>query len=201
MAKVSKRCSRCGRDFNSDNALKNHIRAKHIGYYILRYVMPVVLTVVLVASALALAASTYLTTPRTSITTSQVEKEELLNRYLTGHDSLSMHIHPVLKIFVDGREVEIPANIGVEPDGRMRYIHTHDATGVIHIESPVYAEFTLGDFMKIWGKRLDTDCFDIYCGTVKVTVNGSPISNPASYVLRDRDNIVVEVTTVGHGEG
>ncbi|MEM1944513.1 MAG: hypothetical protein QXX57_02080, partial [Nitrososphaerota archaeon] len=120
---------------------------------------------------------------------------ELLTRYLSSHDRLVLHIHPTIKILVDGNEIQVPANIGVSPDGRFRYIHTHDATGVIHIESPVYVEFTLGDFMKVWGKKLDSKCFDTYCGYVKVSVNGALVEDPLSYIMRDGDRILVEVTT------
>ena len=37
-------------------------------------------------------------------------------------------------------------------------MHTHDSTGVIHIEAPrssATRKFTLGDFFDIWKKRLD----------------------------------------------
>ena len=193
---MGKRCSRCGREFIGDKALRQHLRVKHPTYYIARHILPVVLLVALVASAIALAAPQYLTSPRTFDTaTTSVDRDQLLTRYLSSHDQLAYHIHPTLRILVDGNEIPVPANIGIEPDGRSRYIHTHDATGVIHVESPIQVDFTFGDFMKIWGKRLDQQCFDTYCGTVTVSVNGNIISDPLSHILRDGDKILVEVKT------
>jgi hypothetical protein len=106
-----------------------------------------------------------------------------------------MHIHQRLKILVDGVEVKVPANIGITPDGRMRVIHTHDETGVIHVESPRCAEFTFGDFLKIWGKSLNSTCFDRYCGKIRFTANGVEVIDPLNYVLRDRDELVLKVIT------
>lgn len=187
-------CNRCGKEFSGDKAYGQHLKVKHPAYYIARHILPIVSTLVLVATALAMVAPQYLASPRTA-TTAAVDRDELLTRYLSSHDKLVLHIHPTIKILVDGNEIQVPANIGIAPDGRMRYIHTHDATGVIHIESPVYAEFTLGDFMKVWGKRLDSQCFDTYCGHVKVSVNGVEVSDPLSYKMRDGDRILVEVNT------
>jgi hypothetical protein len=96
---------------------------------------------------------------------------------------------------VDGAEIKVPANIGIAPDGRMRVIHTHDETGVIHIESPKHMEFTFGDFLKIWGKNLNSTCFDRYCGRIRFTANGVEVADPLNYVLRDKDELVLEVFT------
>jgi len=96
---------------------------------------------------------------------------------------------------VVGAGVKVPSNIGITPDGRMRVIHTHDETGVIHVESPRYAEFTFGDFLKIWVKSLNSTCFDRYCGKIRFTANGVEVIDPLNYVLMDRDELVLEVIT------
>lgn len=36
-------------------------------------------------------------------------------------------------------------------------IHTHDDTGIIHIESPVKRDFTLADFFAVWNKPFSKD--------------------------------------------
>ncbi len=193
---MSRRCSRCGREFTGDRALRQHLRVKHPLYYTARHILPIASLVILVASLIVIAAPQYLTSPRTfDTTTTSVDRDQLLTKYLSSHDQLAYHIHPTLRIVVDGNEIKVPAKIGIEPDGRMRYIHTHDETGIIHIESPVRVDFTLGDFMKVWGKRLDLQCFDIYCGLVKVSVNGIVLADPLSHILRDGDKILVEVIT------
>ena len=75
-----------------------------------------------------MAAFPYLSSPRERLP-ALPEKGRLLETYLTGHENLSMHIHPKLRVLMDGVEVKVPANIGIAPDGRLRVIHTHDETG------------------------------------------------------------------------
>jgi len=169
---------------------------KHPTHYVVRHVLPTASLIILVASVIALAAHQYLTNTRTlNTTTSSMDSDQLHTRYLSSRDGVVYHIHAFLRILVDGNEISVPANIGIEPDGRMKYIHTHDATGTIHIESPVQVEFTFGDFMKVWGKRLDPQCFNTYCGSVKVSVNGNTLADPLTHILQDGDKILVEVTT------
>jgi len=65
-----------------------------------------------------------------------------------------MHIHAHLSISIDGKSVPIPADVGIAPDGSCLYwLHTHDASGVIHIEAPVGTSFTLKNFLDIWKGR------------------------------------------------
>jgi hypothetical protein len=46
----------------------------------------------------------------------------------------------------------VPANIGIdEQAGYLTSLHTHDATGIIHVESPTRRSFNLGDFFDVWG--------------------------------------------------
>ena len=33
--------------------------------------------------------------------------------------------------------------------------HTHDSTGIIHIESPLKRDFTLGQFFDVWKSKLN----------------------------------------------
>jgi hypothetical protein len=113
-----------------------HIRDKHRGYFFVRFRLPW-LALALVLALGAVAAFPYLSSPR-ELPPTLSEKDKLLETYMAGHENLTMHIHPKLRIFVDGAEVKVPANIGIAPDGRMRVIYTHDETGVIHIESPKY---------------------------------------------------------------
>lgn len=62
-----------------------------------------------------------------------------------------MHIHVHLSISIDGKRVPIPANVGIAFDGSCLYrLHTHDASGVIHLEGPGSTTFTLKHFLDIW---------------------------------------------------
>jgi hypothetical protein len=67
------------------------------------------------------------------------------------------HYHAHLDVLKDGKAVAVPANIGITagPDNRANGIsalHTHDTTGVVHIESPTAGQvFTLGQLFTEWG--------------------------------------------------
>ncbi len=64
------------------------------------------------------------------------------------------HVHSQLKIRVDGTEVPVPANIGVRPGVCLYWLHTHDASGLLHVEAPIQREFTLGQFFEVWAQPL-----------------------------------------------
>ena len=67
------------------------------------------------------------------------------------------HYHAHLDVLKDGKPVAVPADIGITagPDHRANGIsalHTHDTTGVVHIESPTAGQvFTLGQLLTEWG--------------------------------------------------
>jgi hypothetical protein len=104
------------------------------------------------------------------------------------------HIHPQLAILIDGVRQTIPANIGIT-NGCMNPLHTHDATGTIHVESPVKLDFTLADFFAVWGKTftkdqiLDSKVDDSH--VITMTVNGKPSTDFENLVLKDDDLIVI----------
>jgi hypothetical protein len=158
-------CPKCGKRFESQKGLSMHIRDKHRGYFFARFRLPW-LALALVFALGFVAAFPYLSSPKEQ-PPALSEKDKLLETYMTGHESLAMHIHPKLRIFVDGAEVRVPANIGIAPDGRMR----------------------------IWGKNLNSTCFDRYCGRIRFTANGVEVADPLNYVLRDKDELVLEVFT------
>ena len=73
-----------------------------------------------------------------------------------GPMGMAEHNHPHLRIMINGREVPVPADIGVDPaSGSMSAVHTHTADGTIHIEAPTAgAVFTLGQLFTEWGVTL-----------------------------------------------
>lgn len=103
-----------------------------------------------------------------------------------GHQNLAQHIHPNLMMIVDGDEVTIPANIGINRQC-MAEIHTHDATGKIHIETVApNVTFTLGDFFNVWGESFEKENY-----TVLMTVNGSTTEANPDHVFTDEEIIVL----------
>jgi hypothetical protein len=106
------------------------------------------------------------------------------------------HIHAHVDIFVDGKRVTVPQSIGINPGaGWLTELHTHDARGVIHIESPeADDEFTLGQFFAEWGVFLNGRCVGAYCDGLKWYVNGEQqTGNPAGHVLESHDEIAIVV--------
>lgn len=72
-----------------------------------------------------------------------------------AQEGTAQHIHPYLRIVLEGRAVTIPAYVGIRDlgGGAACYepLHTHDASGIIHIESASPTQlFTLGDFFTVW---------------------------------------------------
>jgi hypothetical protein len=109
------------------------------------------------------------------------------------------HTHQHLDVYVDGARVTVPANIGIDRDtGVLSPIHTHDATGIIHVESPVVRDFTLGQIFDVWGVRFDAHCVGGICDgsgrVLTVYVNGQPFGgDPRSIVLQAHAEIVVAI--------
>src|SRR3989344_5874306 len=105
-----------------------------------------------------------------------------------------MHIHPEVGITIDGQKQELPENIGVTA-ACMRPIHTHDATGVIHIESPVVRDFTLEEFFRVWDKPFNRELlFDKTVDAdhrIVMTVDGTPSEEFGDLVLRDHQQVVI----------
>jgi len=136
-------------------------------------------------------------------------------------EHVDYHVHAHLDVFVNGAPVVIPGGVGIEITdpavhkfGESGYggipatgceqacispLHTHDTDGVIHVEAPAKAIFTLGQFFKELGVRLDAACVDQYCapGTpVVVYVDGQPqTGNPADIEFRDLQEIAIVIGT------
>lgn len=105
-----------------------------------------------------------------------------------------LHIHAYLEIYVNGQQVQVPANTGIVLNQNCLYpLHVHDGEpNIIHVESPVQATYTLGAFFDIWGQPLSTTKFmgntvdaahplviKVYDANGKLTTyTGNPLSVP-----------------------
>ncbi len=104
------------------------------------------------------------------------------------------HIHPHLQITILGKEEIIPANTGI--NGLcMHSIHTHDATGLLHVEAPVKKDFTLGDFFAVWGKTFNSkQILDFKADNthaIHMSVNGKKVDTYENYIFQDKDQIII----------
>lgn len=108
-----------------------------------------------------------------------------------------LHIHQHLDIYIAGTHVPVASGIGVHAAaGFISPIHTHDDTGIIHVESPTVETFTLGQFFDVWGERFTADCISMFCSsgdrTLKVFVNGNLyVGDPRAIILSPHEEIVV----------
>ncbi len=109
------------------------------------------------------------------------------------------HIHPELKIVVDGEEIILPEDIGITSTC-MNSIHTHTDLPIIHVESPVQKDFTLGDFFAVWDKPFDSmhvaDFAADTAGQVRVSINGVEVDTYENTIFYDKDKIVIEAQSV-----
>jgi hypothetical protein len=125
---------------------------------------------------------------------------------MLGSEGNVKHIHAHLDVQVDGQAVSVPADIGIDrASGTISPLHTHDATGVIHIESPVKRQFSLGEFFSEWDVSLSTDNIGALRAAdgknLRVFVNGTQkTGNPATITFGPHDEIAVIYGTPPPGE-
>lgn len=107
-----------------------------------------------------------------------------------------LHWHPELTIVINGEKQEIPANIGIGVTHQP--IHTHDATGVIHMEISGLVrqdDIKLGRFFEIWGEEFNSNCIFDQCsgseGKMKMLVNGKENTEFENYHMQDKDKIEI----------
>jgi hypothetical protein len=116
---------------------------------------------------------------------------------MLGSEGTVEHIHVHLDVIVNGQPVTVPAGIGIDESARqISPLHTHDTTGVVHVESPAKASFSLGQFFSEWQVALSgTNLGGLTAdGThvLKAYVNGKPYTgNPAGIIFNAHDEIAL----------
>ena len=127
-------------------------------------------------------------------------------------ERLAFHIHAHLQIYVDGQQRALPPGIGVVPPLQVQqtaqgpfvvggagfyWLHTHDDSGVVHVESPVQRAFTLGELFDLWGQPLGPDRVGPATGAVTAIVDGVVIGgDPRDIPLTAHAVIQLDVGTV-----
>ena len=107
------------------------------------------------------------------------------------------HVHAVLKVYTNGKQTPVPANIGIDPQGRfISPIHTHDTSGVVHMESEKFYPFTLGEFINIWGVLFTDNQLGAYKAgdggnVLQLWVNGKQVADPVNYKMRAHDVMIL----------
>ncbi len=115
-----------------------------------------------------------------------------------------LHVHPHLALFYNGTQAQIPRLIGGAPSpggGCLYWVHTHDASGIIHVEAPQLAppggsDFNLGILFDIWGQPLTRDNVAGLKGPVTAYVNGVKYDGDLRLIsLKSHQLITLEVGT------
>jgi len=123
----------------------------------------------------------------------------------SSREMLKVHVHAHLSLFSKGEQIAIPYAIGIVRPFQVKngfasagagiyWLHTHDATGIIHVESPDARTYTLGNFFDIWGQPLDAHSVAGFTGVVRAFVDGKPFTgDPRTIVLAAHTQITLEV--------
>ena len=114
-----------------------------------------------------------------------------------GSEGTVLHIHQHLDIFVDSQPVQVPQYIGIPTSQAfIATMHTHDASGVMHVESPTQQDFYLGQFFDVWGVKFTSSQLGGYTVTtdkpLAVYVNGTKVTgDPRAVKLASHQEIAV----------
>lgn len=96
-------------------------------------------------------------------------------------EHFNFHYHAHLSIFVNGSSYLVPGGIGIRLPDCIYWLHTHDDSGIIHIESPQNHTFNLGQFFDTWGQKFNnTQLFGFNTGNstdrnLTVYLNGTAV--------------------------
>lgn len=112
---------------------------------------------------------------------------------------LAEHVHTHVTITDGDTPVVIPGDVGHSAEQHFAAeIHTHDTSGIVHVESPERRTFTLGQFFDEWDVSLGPAHVGGLHGDLTIWVDGHRFyGNPRSIALRDLEEVDLVVTTIG----
>lgn len=123
-------------------------------------------------------------------------------------EQLVYHIHAHLAVFKNGQPYTLPAGVGIPGSHAVQtnqgpiasggsciyWLHTHTTDGVIHIESPSKAIYTLGNFFDEWHQPLSANQVGTVSGAITAFVNGKPWKkNPRTIPLLPHADIQLQI--------
>jgi hypothetical protein len=109
----------------------------------------------------------------------------------------SYHVHAVLQIFIEGKQVPIASQIGIDAQEEfLAPLHTHDSSGIIHQESTEPYPFKLSQFIAVWGIKFTNTQLGAYKDEagkeLALYANGERIANPVGYAMKPHDKLVLD---------
>ncbi len=130
-----------------------------------------------------------------------------------SENTVRTHIQPQLSVLIEGAPSTVPSGIGINQSlwknhSLDRYgvsgrspLTTRDASGTIHVESNTVRNFTLQEFLAIWGETVDNYQvvgYQVPPGdSACIFVNGQTFSTTNDVVLADSQKITVEIIKGG----
>ncbi|MFZ0221325.1 MAG: hypothetical protein WCC17_23985 [Candidatus Nitrosopolaris sp.] len=180
-------CDVCGKSFYSRKQLEQHAQDAHntinknemmktVKPFKIRNKLIAVIAACVLIAIIGGIAIHYARAPAAALTIDGVQCNVV--------EQLLFHIHAHLDIIINGVYFLVPSQIGI-PSSCFFWLHTHDESGIIHIESPVNRDYTLGQFFDIWNKKLNNDQIFNYVTNANthltVYVNGTKVPNGTNY--------------------
>lgn len=123
-----------------------------------------------------------------------------------GTEMLEVHYHAHLDININGKAAVVPQYLGFVASGNqvvgLAPLHTHDDSGIIHIENSVPATFYLGQVFIEWGVKFTPTCLGPYCSgkgkELAVFLDGKRYAgDPTKLVLKSHQEIAIEYGATG----
>jgi hypothetical protein len=120
-------------------------------------------------------------------------------------EGATLHVHSHVALFDHGKQIQMPRFIGFAANpqlpggGCLYWIHTHDASGIIHVEAPDLSPpgggpYTLGMLFDIWGQPLSANEIAGFKGPVTAFVNGAKYDGDLRAIpLMSHQEITLEV--------
>jgi hypothetical protein len=108
----------------------------------------------------------------------------------------TFHQHALVRIYQDGLLVPLAGFMGLDRKRKVYAgLHTHDSSGVLHLEADKPFPATLGDMFAMWNVAFGPDRMGSLTNgdgrTLRVYVNGKRIEDPAAYAIQKDDVIVI----------
>ena len=126
--------------------------------------------------------------------------------YCDQLEQTGFHHHVLLTIYVNDQQVSVPAGVGLagNPSSPTCYywLHTHDSTGIIHIEAPSGGSYTLKNYLDIWQNFAGTSSSITYPTQLAsstgwtVYINGKKVNEDFSHVDISSNQAWHEIITI-----
>jgi len=182
------KCDTCGKSFETREQIIQHKKNAHVDKKKVKSSKSIK-ALIAIGIMVAIAGGVYL---------SQTSNNQLIvdGVRCDPTEFVDYHIHAHLDIFIDGKPYAIPAGVGIKPNECLFWLHTHNTSGVIHIEAPANKDFTLGQFFSVWGQTFsNSQIFDKKTTdkeTLHVYVNGTEVNGDLRNIkIKAHDEIAI----------